>query len=140
MSYIRCLSNPEALYIWGDADGFANICHNVKPPLSSPWPKDGNTPLFQVPIKAFEKAALRWYGSGKDDVTIDGFRVQMVSVFVKTGMRVPKNLDILTDRRRHELLVRISYKRHFVHLWDVTWAYVVRSVEAHQPFHKPRKK
>ena len=26
MSYIRCLSNPERLYIWGDVDG---TCHIV---------------------------------------------------------------------------------------------------------------
>lgn len=36
MSYIRCLSNPEALYIWGDGDGKVSISVAAEPILRMP--------------------------------------------------------------------------------------------------------
>ena len=142
MSYIRCLSNPESLYIWGDTadnSGFANICHRVKPPLSSKWPKNGNSPLIMVPLKAFEEATRKWRGSYDGSaVEVDGFKVETVNVFTATGKRVPKKNDFLKDRRRREWLVRLSYKGQFVHLWDVTWSYVVNNVEG-KPVRRTKK-
>jgi hypothetical protein len=139
VSYIRCLSNPEALYIWGDVEGFANICHNVKPPLARPS-EDGNPSLFKIPTKTFEAVALKWAREFEEDVEIDGFRVREVTVFTATGRIVPAKFDVLRDRRKTEWLIKLSYKRHFVHLWRVTWEAVVRSVEDHQPVRKKRAK
>jgi hypothetical protein len=31
MSYIRCLSNPEGLYIWRERGSRVAICENIKP-------------------------------------------------------------------------------------------------------------
>lgn len=139
MSLIRSLSNPESLYIWGDANGY-NLCHRVKPPLSSKWPPDGNTPRIQIPVKVFERACLKWKDAGgwlDDRVEIQGFVVEMVHVNIKTGRKSPKlTLKNMLKELPTEFLIRLSYKRQFVHLWDVTWTYVVNNVEARKPRRK----
>ena len=140
MSLIRALSNPESLYIWGDSDGFYSLCHNVKPPLASKWPKGGNTPMIRIPVKVFERACLEWRDAGNwvdDRVEVEGFIVEMVHVIRKTGRKPPKVTPKNMLKGPHgDLLIRLSYKRQFVHLWDVTWTYVVNNVEDRR---KPRK-
>ena len=41
MSHIRCLTNPEALYIFDSASlaGMTEITHRIDPPFASPWRK-----------------------------------------------------------------------------------------------------
>jgi hypothetical protein len=132
MSLIRCLSNPEALYIWGDADGFYSLVHCVKPPLASKWPKDC-TPMIRIPVGVFEKACLEWKDGGgwvDEKIEVDGFIIEMVHVVRKTGKKPPKlTLKNMFKGPHGDFLIRLSYKRQFVHLWDVTWTYVVNNVE-----------
>jgi hypothetical protein len=90
MSYIRCLSNPEGLYIYGDSRGRVHISHGVAPPLSSPWRKVGARkfggisvpagkvqPLLSIPLHVFEHVARKWGDGFVDKVSYRGLSVAM---------------------------------------------------------------
>jgi hypothetical protein len=137
MSYIRSTSNPESLYIWGDAFDLVNISYRVDPPLASTRQE------MRVPRAAFEEACLKWkeWGEVHEIIEVDGFRVELVRILLCTGRAPPKNFNPLKDRREGAFLIRISYQRRFVHLWEVTWDHVVSNVEARTvPFPLPKKK
>ena len=59
MSYIRCLSNPERLYIWYDVDG--SIYISAK--------KDR---VLKMPPKVFHTLLARWWRNGWEDVKFEG--------------------------------------------------------------------
>ena len=50
MSYIRCLSNPESLYIWGEFNGNVAICA-------------GPDFLHSMPTPAFHGILKRWWAN-----------------------------------------------------------------------------
>lgn len=131
MSYIRCLSNPERLYVFDDDRGIC-VIHSVRPPLASPN-KDKLAPaMFHVPVKAFHDVCLRWEMSGDGGVRSRGLRVREVCVYLATGVRVAAN-ERYGDglRNRTEYLIRFEYKKHFFYMWRVTWEYVVRRAIDH---------
>lgn len=135
MSYIRCLSNPERLYAWHDVDGTVHIHYGgpymVKPPLSK-----GEE--MRVPLRTFMHAIKHWDDTGnwEDRTSIRGFTIEEVHIYLKTGKPVPnfKNnkdaIRYLKDSKKHpsEYKIRVSYKGNFIHLWRVTWQYVVNNV------------
>jgi len=82
MSYIRCLSNPEGLYVWSDGK-FANITHHVKPPHSSG--KD-----FTIPQKVFERVLKRWVDY-YEPAKCAGAIAEELSVDRKTGEVIPSS-------------------------------------------------
>jgi hypothetical protein len=135
MSYIRCLSNPERLYIWGDRDGRVTFSHGVKPPLALSS-RDSNG--FQVPESAFKEVCRKW-AEGSEHATTKGFRAKLVHVLLETGKPTPPHFNPFRDERRAEFLVRVSYKRKFVHLWLVTWMHVVHNVMSRSPAHRRTK-
>lgn len=129
MSFIRCLSNPEGLYVWSDVDGTVHIHYGgrkrPKPPLSK-----GDD--MCVPYRDFMRACQKWDG-WEDDVRVNGFRIKEEHVYLKTGKPVPnmdrwKKVSAYCDHMKKnpaEFLIRVSYKGNFVYLWRVTWQYVV---------------
>ena len=132
MSYIRSLSNPESLYIWCEGKETA-ISHGVKGPLSSARWRGGKAspPFFHVPAAAFDRVCALW-GEGREPARAGGIRVEEVALFVATGKMVPVDFygdiaKVFRDKRRVEHLIRLSYRKHFVCMWRVTWEYVVRN-------------
>jgi len=51
MSYIRCTSNPEGLYVWNDVDG--NVYWSASPQKKGVPTKDDNAVLYSMPRKVF---------------------------------------------------------------------------------------
>jgi hypothetical protein len=148
MSYIRCLSNPERLYIFGDQWDRITIIHSVKPPMATAYPDKANSAMFHVPWKAFHAVCRRWPESGDGGVRSDGIRVREALVYLDTGKKVVRRvppvrwvrllprqdrllrvgLDADCRGRPVEYLIRFEYKKHFFHMWRVTWEYVVHGV------------
>lgn len=138
MSYIRCLSNPEALYIYGDCSGYVNISHGVKPPLSS-----GRD--FRIPDRDFHRVGKKWADWCDEERGIKSghLKVQEILVYRDTGKPVGREWRknyFHKKQRPTDFLVRISYKRDFVFLWKVTWEYVVHSIVDHIKFYREHKK
>lgn len=133
MSYIRSTSNPERLYVWADVDGTVHLHYGgpyrVKPPLSK-----GEE--LRVPYKTFVRAVRHWDESGRYKTDINGFKIEEIHVYLKTGKRVPEfknNKDAIryldeVKKKPSEYKIRVSYRGNFIHLWSVTWQYVVNNV------------
>lgn len=110
MSFIRCLSNPEGLYIWG---GRTQIFIS----------QSGNTELRTVPADAWDKVFAKIKNSGFDYseflgeyVEIDGFRIQ----------------DIYENKKGQRILM--SYNNEWeIEMWPVTFW----SIEASANFEVP---
>lgn len=137
MSYIRCLSNPEGLYVWSDGK-FATLTHNVERPHSS-----GRS--FSIPHRTFEALLKKW-AKWIEPARQGGAVAEELHVEVKTGRLIPpwkpcrrctpagKNAWIpcrrcgpgSLDRPSGRYVIRLSYKGDFVNLWRVTWDYMVR--------------
>ncbi len=138
MSYIRCLSNPEALYVHSDGRR-VTIDHNVKPPHSS-----GKN--FTIPSAVF-RAGIKKYMKFEDGFSHRGMKVEEVHVDKRTGMLIPdlkpcpKCTDVTKngfapcrpclrshwrDAKHGWFAIRLSYGKHFVNLWRVTWAYTAK--------------
>jgi hypothetical protein len=63
MSYIRCLSNPERLYIWHDVSGPVKI-------------SEGKQPLRSIPVKAFHGVLRNWWRNRyRGDKVYEGARL-----------------------------------------------------------------
>ena len=66
MSYIRCLSNPEGLYIWGDVSGDAVITGGPDMEPGIPDPELWRTMPNELWDKLLEAWVIGWY----EDVTV----------------------------------------------------------------------
>jgi hypothetical protein len=146
MSYIRCLSNPEGLYVWHDVDGTVHLHYGGRKKPKSPLSKGTE---MRVPYRTFVRAVERWEASGEDRTSVHGFEIEELHVYLKTGKRVPdfkSNEDAiryLKDARKNpsEYKIRVSYGGSFIHLWSVTWQYVVNNVmEREMKRHRARRK
>jgi len=138
MSYIRCLSNPEGLYVWSDGK-FANITHNVKPPHSSG--KD-----FTIPHRVFERVLKRWAdyhqpakcaGAVAEELSVDRKIGEVIGPFKPCNrgcerqgkafiLCKPCHAKMMKDIRRSSYVIRLSYKGNFVNMWRVTWDYMTK--------------
>lgn len=121
MSYIRGLSNPEGLYIWGEGDGTVYICHNLISPFSSSRHEHGEQ--LQVPRALFEEVCCRWAerrftnrGSAEDGIRRSGLSVREEST-----------------KRDLNWKIRFEYEGRFFYMWQVTWDYIVRGVLERHP-------
>jgi hypothetical protein len=155
MSYIRCLSNPEGLYIWAQSNGEVHISHNVRPPLASAWERlplprftrgkivatkrmYDAPPTIVVPWRHFKATCLQWdrhEGYPRHNHTNrGGLVVEEQHIYTSTGKLVPKNSSLaktfkkVSDKTRTEILIRLGYRNQFLFMWRVTWMYVVRNV------------
>jgi len=145
MAYIRCLSNPEGMYIYGGADGVW-INHNVLPPLASKEVDDGCSPHFVVPSRDFDRVGLKWDKEWDLDgpVRSGKFAAREVHVYLDTGKPIEKDWDKRFFRKGYKrrpsaFLIRLSYGRHFVMLWRVTWEYIVQSIVGHNRWDKEER-
>lgn len=138
MSFIRCTSNPDRLYVWGGYGQPATINWASRGPHSEPPLCRGEE--IVVPWKTFYKAALQW--DRHQEASFRGFRVEERYIFWDTAKRVPNSYDVLTakPRRETDFLYRVSYKDRFVFVWKVTWAYVVHQVIEQTAFDKKRRR
>ena len=125
MSYIRCLSNPEGLYIYGTHKDLICIHHNVPAPLSSGL-NDGQG-FFTIPELHFTKAIKYWKQGRK--YCKGGFLVEEEHIYLDTGMMVPERTieNMIAEKRPTSYRIRLQYRSDFVYLWRVTWEYVVRN-------------
>ena len=112
MSYIRCLSNPEGLYIWEDEDEIC-IC------------QPGIDDLKTVPIRTWNKVFRQFDRSGfnrslylGDVVEYDGFRIQ----------------EITSEEGEH---VFMSYNKWEIKMWSVTFEAIKTEVIRQDIIPKP---
>ena len=139
MSYIRGITNPEALYIWHDTeDGLVHWTWNVPRPLS-------NGQGFEAPLKDFYLVALRYAASFDMHAAAGDFSAREQHVYLATGRRVGASKRSAWFRSLHNsetcetaYLVRVQFKAIYVNLWPVTWEYVVRSVADHEAARKDK--
>ena len=142
MSYIRCLSNPEGMYIYSSARN-VTISHNVKKPRSS----GGD---FQIPIKTFNRLCWKWVDC-YEPATYRGAVAEEVHVNQWTGEVIPDSKPCgkgckmiggggwtpckrcmrksLKNAEEGKFLIRLSYGGHFVDMWRVTWEYIARNAD-----------
>ena len=128
MSYIRCLSNPEGLYIWDDVSGDAVIAGgpDAKPGVTEPeqWRR--------MPSELWDKLLETWVKNWYDDVAltmvIDGVKHE-VSL---TEILQAHNEEIDGSGRR---AVTIEYRNDkgkswtLDNIWPVTMHYIANRYE-----------
>ncbi len=120
MSYIRCLSNPEGLYVWGQET-------TVEIAPGHHW-KHTNIPkghTLSVPTSVFHGFAERHQHD--DEGKFRGFEAKEVVVYESDGKPVPKQSikEQIFDKKRHWFAIRVSYRGKWVLLWRVTWEYLL---------------
>jgi hypothetical protein len=132
MSYIRCTSNPEGLYVWPDKT-HVNIWASTKRPLASHAPHSDASYKFRVPTKVFVGAMKKWLKDGwPEKMTYKKLTIRHDHIFTATGEIVGKGwfaANWLEDKRRREFLWRIQYGRHWVYLWQTTLYYLAKSAQ-----------
>jgi hypothetical protein len=132
MSYIRSLSNPEALYVYEDIeDARIHWSWTVKKPLS-------NGECFVVPKWAMHRVALK-FEDGREQASAGGFSAREQYVYLDTGRLADESKTKNRDADA-AVLIRIEYKGTYVYLWAVTWKAVVRSVVWHEKTDKTKRK
>jgi hypothetical protein len=95
MSYIRSISNPEGLYIWGDGE-MANITT-----------KDSFRTYMRVPMDIIDGLILKYHRSNLPDVcSYKGCKIS----------------EIMIDGA---LKMKLEYADWSIFMWDVTWTYIV---------------
>jgi hypothetical protein len=145
MSYIRCLSNPEGLYIWPDIDGTVKVTMAGKNFINE---KNIPIPVFNGLIKKWNKNYQEFPCSYKDaKVEEIWFNTQnKISVFLrgiwsityflyKHGFKIqsiPKTKKELKDWKRAffyrhgKYQIRLSYNDWHIDMWQVTWEHIAR--------------
>ena len=130
MSFIRCLSNPEAMYIWHDVDETVHITHSVKPPLASKGDE------FCVPTRL-------WYGLWRvvernhglylnegDVLKFGDLKLEEKHIYIDSGRIVKsyKMKDLFAERKPTSFRWKFSYGKHFVYMWQVTLEHIYLNV------------
>jgi len=131
MSYIRCLSNPEGLYVYGDGKD-VNFHWCVKPPFASPGG-------MKIPHDIFTKAGQKWADQYcSERVSVRGFVIEEVHVYEKNAKKVGEMSrqwvkQYLKDKRPTRSGWKLSYRGKFIILWPVTMHYMMdRFVNEHR--------
>ena len=118
MSFIRCLSNPEAMYIWHDVDETVHITHSVKPPLASKGDE------FCVPTRL-------WYGLWRVVERNHGLYLNEGDVLKFGDLKLVKSYkmkDLFAERKPTSFRWKFSYGKHFVYMWQVTLEHIYLNV------------
>jgi hypothetical protein len=148
MSYIRCLSNPEGLYIWHDINGQIAISQygsNIK------W----------IPYRTFNGLIKKWnrnyweypckYGlanleevwiptQSKISVFINGIISIILSPYYYHKFNIewkfPKPSEFKNQIEAYKIAyfhragkyqIRLSYNDWHIDMWDVTWSYIAKN-------------
>ena len=132
MSYIRCLSNPEGLYVYASDNG-VNIHHCLRPPFSSKDTKGKLERTIVVPEKLFFDACHRWdHGPTQwtGPVSLKDLIIKEEHVFEDDGTVVPSEWNPFSKSQKHRKTcyrIIFKYKSQYIMLWRVTWDYVVKN-------------
>lgn len=108
MSYIRCLSNPESLYVTGGIDG---ICWNAG------VDKQGHQVIHTMPFKSFQ-GLMRAFTAGYDEdkpIEYDGAKLELIKKGKKSNM----------------WKWRVSYKNWYLVMYEVTLCFIASNVITH---------
>ena len=123
MSYIRALSNPEGLYIWGEEDPK----NPKRARVVIAGPTVGGKPLPTIPSGTFKMLCRKWNTDG--EATYKGFVVDEVVVCGKKVKRPGQ--DDWHCKKEHEYKIRLRKLGKggwYMLMWRVTWEYVVENV------------
>lgn len=101
MSYIRCLSNPEGLYIWGDGSGNLTIAHTG----TARQRARGDQPIKYIPAKIFHGLFKHWLATCEENVSYRGASLKYL-------------------RRGAHFKWKLSYGDWSLYMWDVTLNYL----------------
>lgn len=143
MSIIRCLSNPEELYVYHDCSG--PIVISCKAVLDR-W---GNPEMIEVPAKSFYRACQKWrdgiFDMYDEGVSHRGIIVREVPVYSKSRRIVPKAAlqgGILkrAGMAEYNYQIMFQYKKYRIFMWRVTWAYIVNNAVGRIARKKRRKR
>ena len=134
MSYIRCLSNPEGLYIYLSTEGHIDIAHCLKPPFRSKEKNPTFPGMMVIPPKIFFEACHRW-DHGPDQwvgpVKVGDLLVEERHIYEDDGTKVPSDWRPFRKGRKERptsYRILFKYKSQYIMLWRVTWHYVVANV------------
>ena len=122
MSYIRCLSNPEGLYIFG-----SRKCIEIY----GAGDFQGKFVPYHVWYGFFQKYKDNygfWRHDKETNMDFGSYR----------GFRCGEVWDDSEGKRR--LQVYMSYAGWEIRMWHVTWAYIANGVEQHLPVPKRKRK
>lgn len=110
MSYIRSLSNPEQLYIWGDE----NTVYITKGPVS----------IGTIPTNIFEGLIKKYIRGYQEDCTYKKATIEEVTVdkFDKEVISLEGLINPMS-----EFKMKLSYNNWSLIMWDVTWYYIAKS-------------
>ena len=121
MSRIRCLSNPESLYIWDqDPD---DICIAIGKDYVLGYP------VRTVPQEVFDAAIGMFDATYDQDIEYKGMTVREVYIYSDDLSYAPKktlgdlNID---DPRDTRFAIEIAYDEWKLFLWRVTFDYLVK--------------
>ncbi len=128
MSYIRCLSNPEGLYIWSDVSGDAIITGgpDIPPGVSEPdqWRRMPDE-LFELLLETWVK---NWYEDVAITKVIDGVKheVSLIEVLVKYNEETDES-----GRRAVTIEYRNDKGKSWTldNIWPVTMHYIANRYE-----------
>ena len=128
MSYIRCLSNPEGLYIWSDVSGDAIIAGgpDIAPGMTEPeqWRRMPNE-LFELLLETWVQ---NWYEDVAITKVIDGVKHEVSLI------EVLKSYNEETDESGRRA-VTIEYRNDkgkswtLDNIWPVTMHYIANRYE-----------
>jgi hypothetical protein len=115
MSYIRCLYNPEGLYIWAD-EKYTNITIS------------GKTGISQIPVDIFEGLIKKYHKNFGEDTKYKGASIEQV--FVKSGKK-PNRIQKMMNVEDGRYQMRLSYNHWCIDMWLVTWEYIAQHGRRH---------
>lgn len=142
MSYIRSTSNPEGLYIYTALDDkdrpMVHVHASNKKHRLKNFGSDGD--ILLIPPKIFTKAVKLWDQEADHEIGVKHEGLSVREVFAN-----PDTLEFWRNKRKavpdgFEFMVKVAYKRKWVCLWGVTWAYVVHNVLSEHRKPKKRKR
>lgn len=148
MSFIRCLSNPEGMYVFGSTSG-VEFYSGQGWHLSNIGPDREPDRGMIVPYNVFYKACkLAEYVTADEPVEVDGFKIEEQVIYTKTGRLVPNRPFTVASMKRRmsgraaETMwaIKVSYKGKYVFMWRVTWDYIRSDACRPERHSKPRRK
>jgi hypothetical protein len=110
MSYIRGLSNPEGLYIWGDEEKVTVT--------------KGSETIGYIPIPIFNGLIRKYIRGYCEDCKYKGAEIK--EVLVKNDIELPDE-EFDKDPSVANFKMKLSYDNWSVIMWYVTWYYIARS-------------
>lgn len=131
MSYIRCFSNPEGLYIWSDVDKTVHILSKQTVERTVP------TKIFDGLIKKWKKNYFQ-YPCKYRCATLDEIKIPkhpkivtlilyLLGCFRRGSIPTKKSIALYFEIfEPADYQIRLSYADWRIDMWEVTWSYIAR--------------